>query len=367
MSNSHVPMRAPRSAQALRRPSARMLRLVLILAVVLGPLLAAEGLVRALVALDRLPVASAPSRSFEITWTNLHRGRPPDVLFLGDSAAQQDMDPATLAQALGAQMGRPVAVFDAGVPGSTIQLSLALVRQLEREHLLPRVVILGIQPGWLKGKGTFFNQFFLKAPAGRIVTDCQFEHAYDAVVNCRAEEVSYLWRWRGRLTAIGRAIVHPLQRTAGSPDLQLRADGFAAGSSSTDVGLQRDLDLMRQRGGLGPFRLGTETVSDFVNLVDYLRGQGVTVLAVSIPNIPPLAARLETIHPGWQRAYDLALDQIAMAARVAIVRPGIARWFTAADAHNPKHLSAQGAVKFTRELWAIPWFERQLAIVFRGA
>src|SRR5688500_12457855 len=139
--------RAPAPRDRRHTSRARVGRIALIVLLVLGPLVAAEGAIRLLIAADRLPPARAHLRDFEIMWMNLARQGVPDVLILGDSVTQQGIDPAVLASELGSQSGRDVTAYNAASAAAGFGMNLSIARQLAREGRLPGVAIVGIQPG----------------------------------------------------------------------------------------------------------------------------------------------------------------------------------------------------------------------------
>src|SRR5207244_5735464 len=96
----------------------RIRRVVLIAALLLLPLVVGEVGVRELIVFDRLPLARAHLRDFEIMWTNLKRAPKADLLILGDSVAQQDIDPAVLARAIETATGVHIVAFDAASAGA---------------------------------------------------------------------------------------------------------------------------------------------------------------------------------------------------------------------------------------------------------
>jgi hypothetical protein len=350
-------MRAAR--KPLRSRRGLSLRVVLVLMLVFGPLLATEGILRVLVETERLPEAAAHSTPFDVVWSNLRSGPVPDVLLVGDSIMESGINPDTLANELGTVAKRHVSVFDGAVPGSKPDLTLAFVQQLEVERRLPRVVVIGLEPGALENR-TVFRGFFLKTPFGRISTGCRFEQGYDAIVNCRAEQLSVLWRWRGRIGPVVEAIQHRLPRTIASPKSLLGSNGFRSSTGSTDVALQAEIDTLTKNGRLPAFQMPPGFEADFVRLVQFLRRHEVTVMAVSFPRFPPLAQRLEILHPGWEASYQSALGRLEQAAKIMIATPSVAGWFTAADAHDATHLSTQGAEHFTSELLQVHGFAQKM-------
>jgi hypothetical protein len=350
--------RSRRAPPLRRRSIATWKRAALVLLIAIGPLLAAEIGLRIMIATGRLPVAVAHSGQFELTWANLHRREQWDVLLLGDSTTQEGINPAVIGEILSAEIGHETAVFDGAVPGSKILLNTTMARELDREGRLPRIVVLGIQPGWLGGNGEFEN-FFIKTPMGRIATHCSYETTYEGIVSCRAEEISVLWRMRGRVTTLLQAIDHPLPTSmrgrGGKRASLLGPDGFRSADGTSDEALTNELNRRERRGQLHDFHLLSAAAANFTALATFLRDRGVAVFAVSIPNIPPLQERLDRLYPGWADRYAEGLDQLEAMSGVRIVRPQIDSWFTPADAHNAKHLSRRGADHFTRMIMEVDW------------
>jgi hypothetical protein len=352
------------SRPSRRRPSRRISRLLLVLLVVIGPLVGAELGLRFMIATHRLPEGVAHTGQFELTWANLHRRDDWDVLQLGDSTTQQGIVPAVIGEVLSQELGHEVTAFNAAVPGSKILLNTTIARQLDLEGRLPRVVVLGIQPGWLGGNQEF-EDFFIKTPMGRLATHCAYETSYEGIISCRAEEYSVLWRMRGRLRTVLQGLDHPLPTTmrgrGGKRSTVLGEDGYRAGLGTTEEALFNELERREQRHQLHDFRLRADAAANFAALVSFLHERGVAVVAVSIPNIPPLQERLDRLFPGWQQRYDDGLDQLEAESGIRIARPEISEsWFTPADAHNAKHLSDAGAETFTRLLLDIDWVRQTM-------
>ncbi|HYN65166.1 MAG TPA: hypothetical protein VES36_11235 [Candidatus Limnocylindrales bacterium] len=358
----------PAVAPSLRRAEAhgRVRRIALVALLIIGPLLAGEIGMRLLVAFDRLPVAVAHLDQFEMMWTNLHRRDDWDVLLLGDSTTQEGISPAVIEEIIGGELGREVRVFDGAVPGSKLALNLAITRQLVAEDRLPPVVMLGIQAGVLAGSPQF-RDFFLKTPMGRIATACDYEVGYNDAVSCRLEQVSMLWRMRGQLPTIIEAIARPMPASLRGRASILGPDGYRASFGTTAEKLELELDRRTRRGQLHDWNLRSGIVANFTAFVSYLRDHGATVVAVVIPNNPPLADRFESLYPGWASRYDASLDALERAAEIAIARPQIANWFKPSDAHNLKHFSEEGAAKFTRQFLSIGWVRSAIAGGVDGA
>lgn len=332
-------------------PGRRLRRWLAIALLVAAPLLVAETGVRLLIAADRLPVASAHLRDFEISWENLGRLGRADVLILGDSVSQQGIEPRVLARQLAKALGRPVTVFNAASPAGGFGINRAIVQQLATEGRLPRVAIIGIQPGILQDDDTF-REVFAVTPMGGLLTDCEVTGDYVELVNCRMSNLSALWRWRGRPDRLLTAIRSAGPRGSRHGGLVLREDGFRAGRPVGEAQLRRQLKVAIKKQP--PFRMGDDARLEYRRLVELLREHGVTVIPVAVPNIPLLLEAVEKKHPGWEAARGAAIRRLEEETGVDIVDPlRLGPWFGDDSARNIKHLSVRGARDFTQQLWGI--------------
>jgi hypothetical protein len=339
----------------------RIIRGALIILLVAGPFLGTEMGLRALIAAGRLPIAIAHETSFDATWTDLHRERW-DVLLMGDSTTRQGINPTIVRKLLSETVGTRVQVYDAGLQGARIDLLLAVARQLGADGSLPSVVVLGIQPEWFQ-RNAAFKDFFLKTPMGRIATDCKYQTGWDEIISCRMEQASVLWRMRGRLATVVKAMSR-LARSGVST--KPPPDGFRMTKGATPDKLRRKLDDFVRKGQLEEFRIEPGVIADFTALFEYLKSQRVTVIPVAIPNIPPLAELYESTYPGWEAEYQGGLDKLERATHTRIARPRIDSWFSVVDAQNAKHLSSSGADKFTRQILSIDWVREMMVEAIRS-
>lgn len=335
----------------MKRHATSWRRIALIAVLLLVPLLALELGVRGLIAMHHLPVALAHLRDFEISWTNLQRRGTVDVLVLGDSVAEQGILPAGVRKALAPELGRNVAVFNAASASGTFGVNLAIARQLASEGRLPRVAMIGVQPGILRNDRTL--AIFSQTPMGRLFTACNGTDGMEASLDCRLGQVSALWRWRGHLDLLWNAFGREMDRISNHRGLKLRQDGFRAGRGLSDKKLLGQLEVHLDRRS--PFRLGPAARDQFVTLVNFLRDHGTEVVVVAIPEAPQLAQALEERQPGWTAAWHAALDALSRAADIPIVDPGtFGPWYREGSMRNIKHLSEAGAAGFTDQLMANP-------------
>lgn len=342
-----------RGSRPDRRPSPAA-RIGLLVFLLILPLLSLELGVRVLIATDRLPVAGAHAPEFEVTWQNLSRLGTADVLILGDSVSQQSIEPAVLSAQLEQELGRPVSVFNAASPGGRMGVSRVMVEELAREGRLPRVAIVGVFTGTLKEDETY-RFFFSLTPMGGLFSDCERWLGYAAQLDCRFGNVSAAWRWRGHPDRILQALATTVPRHLFSGGLLLREDGFREGRGASLAKLQAQMDSADLRRRL--FVFPADARQDYVRLIDVLRSHGVAIVPVAIPDTPPMTERLEQMQPGRHQLFRQALDVLEEDTGLAFVDPvAFGSWWGDGMARNFVHLSAAGAVKFTRQLWRMPEF-----------
>lgn len=338
--------------------SARFVRRVLLAAVLLAPILGTELAIRSLVSTYRLPVADAHRPDFEITWANLERERTADVLVLGDSVAQQGIEPAMLERLVGAELGRDVTVFNAASPGGGIGVNAAVVEQLARQDRLPRVLIVGFATGTVSTDITF-REIFSRTVMGRMFTGCNVPMPIGDLLDCKLSDTSFLWRWRGRLPDVLDAVQRPLARTDDSNALHLRSDGFREGRGRPVKAIERQLersDLSKRRVQLAP-----EVRASWRWLVSVARANGASIIPVAIPDTPTMATRMERVQPGREDLYWSSIATLAADVDVPFVEVRrFGDWWGDGMARNFNHLSHAGAIAFTEQLWEMQTFRERL-------
>jgi hypothetical protein len=336
-----------------RRP--RVARRVAVVAtLLLLPLIVVELGVRVLIATDRLPVAAAHTPEFEITWQNLTRLGQADVLILGDSVSQQGIEPAVLSSMLERELGHSVSVFNAASPGGGLGVNWAIVEELAREGRLPKVAIVGTYPGTLQDDLVYRDVFAL-TPMGELFGGCDGMAEYGQQLDCRFAAISAAWRWRGHPDRILRAFETAVPSRITSGGLHLREDGFREGRGVLLAKLQEQLDAADLRRRLFAF---PEDVSDsYVRLIEALRANGVAIVPVAIPDTPELSERMGRMQPDRRGLFRDALDVLEARTGLTFVDPvAFGDWWRDGMARNFNHLSALGAVRFTRQLWRMREF-----------
>jgi hypothetical protein len=324
-------------------------RIALVVLILLTPLLAAEIGLRALVGAHRLPFADAHRDDFEITWANLERGATPDILILGDSVAQQGIEPDVLEQLVGPAAGSEVRIFNAASPGGGFGVNAAIVEELAAEGRLPRVIVVGVATGTLSTDVTF-REIFSRTVMGRLFAGCDVPMPLPERVDCYASRVSMVWRWRGRPGDIVDAIAAPLPSTESRDGLQLRDDGFriGAGRSLARIDHQLERAVLDRRF----VRLVPDVEESWRWLVEVAEANGSVVVPVTIPDTPRMLRRVEEEQPGREALFWQGIDRLEQGAGVPFVRVrSFGEWWGDGMARNFNHLSYRGARAFTRQLW----------------
>jgi hypothetical protein len=328
-------------------------RIVLFMVLLLAPLLAAEVGVRLLIGMDRLPAAATHDQSVDLMWLNLERAGNVELLLVGDSITHSGIDPAVLGELASDALRRPVKAFSFAAPGTGPGTSALLVEELARQGRLPSVVVVGISPVSLRGTGSG-DRAFRSSPMGRLLTRCEGVEGYADLADCWLGQVSALWQWRGRPGPIVNAIRRSRWTQGSGRRRLLRTDGFAEGPPRSVAEIERQV-----RTGLAhepeSLELGRSVPDDYRELVDALQRNGVTVVPVLIPYSPPYAAALEERHPGFEAEMQAAAEALGTATGVPVIDPGpFGTWWGDGSSQNIKHLSREGAVDFTRQLWETP-------------
>jgi len=334
-----------------RRPRPR-LRWLLIGALIVLPLIAGEIGIRTLITAGRLPVAAAPAGeeiwAYQADWPVL------DVAIVGDSISHSGIDPAVLGDLLEEHTGEPFAVYDLAVPGHGPGTSLAMLRELERQGRLPRLVILGLSAVTLRADNPG-DRLFLRSPMGELFEDCEGVEGIARIVDCRVSQVSALWRWRGRPVAIWKGVRGTYLRH-GVGGRNLRRDGFAEGPSRSVAHLRGQIEK-GLKGEPVEMALAPGVAADYRELVAFLREHGSDALGVLIPYSPVYAEALEARWPGWDLARLDAARALSEAIDAPIIDPGqLGSWWGDGMSQNIKHLSGPGAEAFTRQVWQADGF-----------
>ncbi len=336
----------------------RVRRRLLVVLTLLAPLIAGEVGINFLIASHRLPFADAHRPDFEITWANLARSGPVDILILGDSVSQQGIEPIVMERLIELETGMRVTVFNAASPGGGLGVNASIVEELATENRLPPVLIVGVYSGTLSTDSTF-QETFSRTPMGHVFTACQVPLSLAETMDCQLGRISALWRWRGRLEEVLTAVKQPLSRTDNTDALHLRADGFREGRGRTIAQVERQLeqaDLEKRR-----FTFPPEVGRSWDWLVATARDEGSIVIPIAIPDTPQMQKRMEEVQPGRDGMYREAVDVLEKAGGIDFIDvPEYGSWWGDGMARNINHLSERGARKFTRQLWGMHDFRSAL-------
>ena len=287
-----------------------------------------------------------------------------DVLILGDSTAQQGMEPRVLEELVEEALGRSIEVFNAASPGGVLGTNAAIVQQLADEDRLPPILVVAVYAGTLSTDATF-QDIFSRTAMGRLFTGCRGPTSVEETLDCHLGRVSALWRWRGHPGDVVTAVATPLPATDGEAGLRLRADGFREGRGRPISHLERQVrraDLSRRLFDFPP-----AVRHSWTRLVATARAEGSTVIGVAIPDTPQLRDQMEELQPGRERMYHEAVHELAESSGVPFV--DVARfgdWFGDGMARNFNHLSREGARHFTRQVWEMPAFRQLLLDALDG-
>ena len=334
-------------------------RIVLVIVLLVMPLITGELAVRSLIGMDRLPVARAHLRDFEIMWANLHRGPAPDLLILGDSVSQQDIDPAILASSIESAVGEKVRTFDAASAGAGFRVNEAVVRQLALENRLPRVAIIGIQPGTIEG-GDDADASFFASPMGQLLGGCGASADAGRWLDCELGSASALWRWRGTPGRVLAALQRPQPTTSRSNALLLREDGFRVGDPRPEARIRQQVSRW-VAGEPAELRVDPAVLSAYRDLVQLLVRNGVAVVPVALPENPLLTAALVARTPQWEASRRAAVSAFEASTGVAAVHvDAFGPWYTDGSSRDAKHLSGAGAAQLTGQLWQMPDFRTRI-------
>jgi len=331
---------------------------VLLALLLIVPTLLGEATVRALIATHRLAPAAAHFSTLEISWADLDRTGAVDVLIMGESTTHSGIDPALLAELASKAIGQPVRAFNLGIPGLAGEPSL--LEQLGREGRLPELVILGVSGVGLRDRGEG-ESAYLRSPMGLLFSRCQGDvvEGYEATVDCQAGLVSALWRWRGRPDRIARAMLRPLKASKRWGSAR-RDDGFSEGKprpvEKIAAQVAAGLDRLDQTIEVGPL-----TAERYRRIRGYLEAHGVAVMGVSIPYAPLFMEGLEERMPGFNASWQDAIGRLSAGSGIPFVDPvAFGPWWGDGSNKNLKHLSREGAIDFTNQLWDTPAFRQQV-------
>jgi len=338
------------------RPIAAIIAAVLLL----GPLLVVELSVRDLIESDRLPMAPSSSDFADVSLANARRVGKSDVLVVGASTLRNALKPKTLERLIGEAIGDQVQVQSVAQGGISTASQLLIVQALADEGLLPSTVITGVSPVSLAGGFPPEGDWLAQSELGRLWTGCPDDALDPEMLECRLAQVSALWRWRGHPDDLARALLEPMPKTLVDGGRELKPDGWirARPSNAKKLGEQLPRALERMETEV---LVPDDVVEGFADLVEYLRAQGVEVVALRMPYSADLEAALVERNPDWETQLNAAYARLSEAADIELLDMSTfsdvakVNWF-----RDPRHLSRLGAGPFTRRLWKIAEFREPI-------
>lgn len=345
--------------------SRRILAVVLAVTVLVLPLLAWEVTLRALVAAERLPEAPAGDPILQAGMDRLRRSAPKDVLFIGDSQILTGIDPRLLADLAEEASGERPTIFDFGQAGASIAMNVVLVERLARQGKLPRVAVIDVpvsafRPGGEGDGSEWFRtpagRAFSASPLGRLILGCGPATDIVEQVDCALDQASVAWRWHGELDDVIRSVTGaPLALQEGRG--RWRPDGYLERPPVARGELKRQLARALKEAGKDDLAPRPGRFASYAALVDLLESYGTTVILVGIPLTHEFHDALVAKDPGWdesRRAAATALETKVGQPLVYVERYG--DWYDETSVADVNHLSHDGALAFTRQLWEMPEF-----------
>lgn len=344
-------------------PAIRPLAIALAAVLLLGPVVALEGITRLLIDSGRLPVASSSQELTDVALANLERLGRPDVLVLGNSAIRNGLQPDVLEELIHEETGRPVRVQGIAQGAMSLDAQRLLVRSLAERGLLPRTVLVGLTAGTLNGSLDDADgqaaDWFTSSELGRLWSGCQ-DVSWPAAADCLLGQASALWRWRGRPDRLLEASLEGLPTTFDHDGRLLQENGWASETPATARRLREQLPGTLER--LPPLGGLPQAVEEgYAALVDELRGHGAQVVPFALPYSQPLTEALVADDPAWQQRLREGYRRLEAVSGLDIsLLEAFGPWWEPASQHDLRHLSREGAGPATRQLWEVPGFREGL-------
>ena len=367
------PMPTPHS----RRTRRHGLKVVLVTVVLLvGPFLALELYVRALIATDRLPTAPSHSEQLDIGLINVRDRAPQDVLIMGDSQAATGLEPVVLRTLLETELGRKVTGYNFAQPGNSTHVNTLLLDLIAREGRMPRVVIMDIsmsslvtpqqRPGGEDGAAPAPRRAERRPPLltsalGRELAGCGIETELVDRIDCELAHLSAAWRWHGRPERIVYATLLGSQYQLKDIRGRLRDDGFFARVPARPEWIRQQIAGRNYGQDRVTPGFDQREADDFRSFAELVEAEGGTVIFVQVPLTKPYTEELIARNPDWEADRRAAAEQLKAAiGRDIIFVESYGDWWTDQSASDLNHLSAEAAKDFTRQLWDMPDFRAQL-------
>ena len=279
----------------------------------------------------------------------LRRYGKPDILVMGSSRSLQGIDPAALEEAL-ANHGHPnLTVYNFGINGATAQVMNLLVQHILTPEQLPKLII------WGDGTRAFNN--------GRP------DHTYDQIL----ASAGYRRVAAGEQPIPDRTFAWEIPLFVSTANKALSGTAGSAHAMTTDLtsqGFQKvtdeyDPDRYYQRFPYVPgqfdadyhaFNLQGEQADATVELAQFARAQGITLVVV---NLPLSRDYMDTVRRDYEREFQQHMWRLAREEKFMFrnlsQQPELMRNSYFAD---PSHINYKGARATAVHLAAdatIPW------------
>lgn len=107
--------------------------------------------------------------------------------------------------------------------------------------------------------------------------------------------------------------------------------------------------------------MGPRNSARYRAIAEFLQSRGVAVVGISIPYAPAFMGALEAERPGFGQAWSDSVAMLAQGSGIPFVDPvTFGPWCGEGSSQNLKHLSREGAIDFTHQLWDMPGFRERL-------
>lgn len=308
-----------------------------------------------LIATGRLPVGHSGG-AFGVMLRSLTTRPAPDVLLLGDSMAQQGIDPAVLGELLSERAGEEVTVFNAASGRARWGVNRLVVETMLDQDLVPEVAVLVISTRAAEGD-LYYRGTVQHRSISHVVQGCDREPGNSWTEEdeeaCRRSLASP----RARFATAGGEVEwvrsgHELPTSAEiRPGIFLRADGYLDHPS---ISLAEHEEQSRERiarGFPGWPGIQDEAVEDVGEIARQLRERGVHVLSVEIPYPTQHQDNLEEAWPRYDERRQKAAAALAASADLPhFPVASFGDWMSDGDVRDTIHLSGRGGPKFARQL-----------------
>jgi hypothetical protein len=211
-----------------------------------------------------------------------------------------------------------------------------------------------------------YRSFMIDSPYAAVADGCSWARGYVRYFNCRAEQQSALFRWRGDLPRLWDAVVHGYPMTYTHGQYTLREDGHKVWIGHPLSTLQAQITRGLHDEG-GPPQVKTQAFAQFAAFVGALQAYHVPVIAFEIPYSPTFTQAAVQRWSGFETDRHTVMRSLAAANHIPLVEVShFGSWWGDGMSHDIKHLSGQGALAFTQQLWNRPQFRTFLIQGLQG-